>query len=223
MEMCRKMRNQPRREKLKFLMSNGSCFACLVTGHRSNDCTNRLKCTICRGSHPTVLHYKKDDTQDNRLEESDAPDTSKTCMSTGAGDYDSTVAIIPVRVKLINSDKYIETYAFLDEGSDATFCTTKLMDQLNARGRRTKVRLRTMEKTRVIDTYVIRELEACYFSGTNTVKLPMVYTREEMPVSMKDVPRQADVDRWSYLRGIHIPDIDSEVELLIGTNAPKAS
>ena len=62
MEMCRKMRNQSHREKLKFLMSNGSCFACLVTGHRSNDCTNRLKCTICSASHPTVLHYKKDDT-----------------------------------------------------------------------------------------------------------------------------------------------------------------
>ena len=144
-------------------------------------------------------------------------------MSTGAGDYDSTVAIIPVRVKLINRDKYIETYASLDEGSDATFCTTKLMDQLNARGRITKVRLRTMEKTGVIDTHVIRGLEVCDLSGTNTVKLPMVYTREEMPVSMEDVPRQADVDRWSYLRGIHIPDIDSEVELLIGTNAPKAN
>ena len=146
-----------------------------------------------------MLHYKKDDTQDNRLGESDAPDTSKTCMSTGAGDYDSTMAIIPVRVKLMNSDKYIETYAFLDEGSDATFCTTKLMDQLNARGRRTKVRHRTMEKTSVIDIYMIRGLEVCDLSGTTAVKLPMVYTREDMPVSMEDVPRQADVDRWSYL------------------------
>ena len=80
-----------------------------------------------------------------------------------------------------------------------------------------------MEKTSVIDTYVIRGLEVCDLSGTNAVKQPMVYTRVEMPVSMEDVPRQADVNRWSYLRGIHIPDIDSEVELLIGTNAPKAS
>lgn len=86
-----------------------------------------------------MLHYNKtDDTQENRREESDAPDTSKTCMSTGVGEYDSTMAIIYVSVKLINSHKYIETYAYLDEGSDATFCTTKLMDQLNARGKRTR-------------------------------------------------------------------------------------
>ena len=88
--------------------------------------------------------------------------------------------------------------------------------------RRTKVRHRTMEKTSVIDTYVIRGLEVCDLSGTTAVKLPMVYTREEMPVSMEDVPRQADVDRWSYLRGIHIPDIDSQVDLLIGTKSVRA-
>ena len=39
----------------------------------------------------------------------------------------------------------------------------------------------------------------------------------------EDVPTQEDVDRWSYLRGIKIPDINSDVGLLIGTNAPLAS
>ena len=39
----------------------------------------------------------------------------------------------------------------------------------------------------------------------------------------EDVPTQEDVDRWSYLRGIKIPDINIDVGLLIGTNAPLAS
>ena len=39
----------------------------------------------------------------------------------------------------------------------------------------------------------------------------------------EDVPTQEDVDRWPYLRGIKIPDINSDVGLLIGTNAPLAS
>ena len=38
-----------------------------------------------------------------------------------------------------------------------------------------------------------------------------------MPVSMEDL------DRWPYLRGIKIPDINSDVGLIIGTNAPLAS
>ena len=47
-----------------------------------------------------------------------------------------------------------------------------------------------------------------------------LYTRKEMP---EDIPKQEDVDRWPYLRGIKIPDINSDVGLLIGTNAPLAS
>ena len=50
-----------------------------------------------------------------------------------------------------------------------------------------------------------------------------LYTRKEIPVSMEDVPTLEDVDRWLYLRGIKIPDINSDVGLLIGTNAPLAS
>ena len=80
-----------------------------------------------------------------------------------------------------------------------------------------------MEQTSTIDTYVVKGLEVCDLNGTNAVKLPILYTREEMPVSTEDVPTQEDVDRWPYLRGIKIPDINSDVGLLIGTNAPLAS
>lgn len=79
------------------------------------------------------------------------------------------------------------------------------------------------ERENSTSIYVVNGLEVCDLSGTNIVKLQMVYTREEMPVSTKNVPRQAVVDRRPYLREIHIPDIDIEVELLTGTNAPTAS
>ena len=145
-------------------------------------------------------HYdKKDDTQNKKCEELAAPETSKTCVRTGTGTHDSTMAIIPVRVTLMNGDTYVETYACLDEGSDATLCATKLMDDLNARGRKTKIRLRPMEQTSTVDTYVVKGLEVCDLNSTNAVKLPVLYTRKEMLVSMEDVPKQEDVDRWPYL------------------------
>ena len=91
-----------------------------------------------------MLHYnKKDDTLDQkREEESELLETRTTCMHTGAGDSNSTMAIILVKVKLVNSDKFKEMYAFLDEGSDATFCTTELMNELNVQGRKTKIQFR---------------------------------------------------------------------------------
>ena len=72
------------------------------------------------------------------------------------------MAIIPVEVKLVNSDKFIETYAFLDEDSDATFSTTELMNELNVQG--------TINK--------IQRICECDLDNTNAVKLPLLCNRE---------------------------------------------
>ncbi|KAK0138631.1 hypothetical protein N1851_024819 [Merluccius polli] len=50
--------------------------------------------------------------------------------ATGAG-RDCALAIVPVRVKVAKGSRYIQTYAFLDPGSTARFCTENLMNQLN--------------------------------------------------------------------------------------------
>lgn len=43
-----------------------------------------------------------------------------------------------------------------------------------------------------------------------------------MPVHQCNIPRQEDLDRWPHLRHIKILEINSGVDLLIGTNVPKA-
>lgn len=43
-----------------------------------------------------------------------------------------------VHVKATKGSLIIETYAFLDFGSFATFCTEMLMEQLSVRGRKTE-------------------------------------------------------------------------------------
>lgn len=42
--------------------------------------------------------------------------------------------IVPVKVKGKNSDKVLETYAFLDNGSDVTLCDEKLVEDLGIDG-----------------------------------------------------------------------------------------
>lgn len=43
-----------------------------------------------------------------------------------------------------------------------------------------------------------------------------------MPVHRGNIPCQKDLQRWPHLRHIPLPEIDSEIELLIGLNMPKA-
>jgi hypothetical protein len=48
----------------------------------------------------------------------------------GAGDEQVTMAVIPVKVHIRGSSRFVTTYAFLDPGSNISFCTYQLMKQL---------------------------------------------------------------------------------------------
>ena len=73
-----------------------------------------------------------------------------------------TMPIIPVKIKLCNSDNEIATYAFLDTGSSDTIITEQLMAQLNARGQRTNVNITTLHGCDVPTSCVaVSGLEVC--------------------------------------------------------------
>lgn len=75
---------------------------------------------------------------------------------------------------------------------------------------------------KVANSNVIMGLEVAGLDGETYCDLPKVYTQERMPVHRGNIPSQRDLQRWPHLGDVHLPEIDSEVELLIGTNVPKA-
>ena len=78
---------------------------------------------------------------------------------TGAGTPTyQALPIVPVRLKAKASDKFIETYAFLDTGSTATFCSDRVVKLLNVEGKRTKIDLVTMNQECTKDSYEIAGL-----------------------------------------------------------------
>lgn len=70
-------------------------------------------------------------------------------------------------------------------------------------------------------THVITGLEISRLDQNNFIQLPDVFTQKEMPVTMENIPTKKDLARWSYLQKVVIPEIDGNIELLIGTNASK--
>lgn len=45
---CNKIREQPLKERIQFLKTNGLCFGCLTAGHMSKDCK--------KGPHVQIVH-----------------------------------------------------------------------------------------------------------------------------------------------------------------------
>ncbi|KAJ8290536.1 hypothetical protein GJAV_G00014180 [Gymnothorax javanicus] len=115
--------------------------------------------------------------------ELDPPEVGALVSSglTGAGDNHCKLPIVPVQLKCKKSNKTVVTYAFLDEGSTAVFCTVNLMNKLNLSGRRTRILLGTRGQEKVFNSNVVTGLEVA-----------------------------------------GLEEIDSEVELLIGTNVSRA-
>lgn len=116
-------------------------------------------CAICGQSHPTVLHIKRQLTQE-QLKASPGQQQSslQTCGHTGAGKDQCVLSILPVKVKSAKGNHVITTYAFLDPGSSATFCSEHLMRKLNITGKITTFLLRTMGQERVVPAYTLSGL-----------------------------------------------------------------
>lgn len=138
LEECPKLEKKRHRDKI---VKKGICFGCLCIGHRSKDCNRCLTCNVCGQNHPSVLHITKKPVSSMDSEQSKEtilviPSSSETCGHTVAGKEDCILSILAVQVKSIRGDKIIQTYAFLDPGSTATFCSEHLMQELNINGRK---------------------------------------------------------------------------------------
>lgn len=113
------------------------------------------------------------------------------------------------------------TYAFLDPGSSASFCTEALLNRLNLTGRRPDTLLRTVGQEKVVGSHIVTDLEVAGLDTDCVCELPAMFTQKCMPVHQGNIPRQEDLLKWLHLEHVKITEIDSGVDL-IGTNVPKA-
>lgn len=235
MALCGKMKNLSNNEKVKFLRDKGLCFGCLTRGHMSKDCRKRLTCPVCQQRHPGILHIDRGDAQREKRSTNGTPTFTSTesavssalvslgsRQATGAGSKECALAVVPVQVRLARGSQIVQTYAFLDPGSSATFCTEALMTRLNARGKKTGILLKTLGQERAVNSYKITGLEVAGLNSDIFLDLPDVYTQQTIPVTKDNVPKQQELRKWPHLNDVSISSINAEVELLIGVNAPKA-
>lgn len=228
LDMCLSITILPLKDRYAFLKTNGLCFACLRYGHVKTNCRQRMTCAHCKKYHPSILHVDPRQNEGTNgastsREHTDGENPLFAMSSTvhmGAGKQ--ALPIVPVRVKSKFSDKYLETYAFLDSGSNATFCLEDIARLLKLEGRKMNLNLTTMGQQHTQTSHVISGLEISDINGVNVLELPPVYTQPTLPASRTDVISPEDIENYPYLSDIELPRIDSDVGILIGVNVPRA-
>lgn len=93
------------------------------------------------------------------------------------------------------------------------------MNRLGLSGKKTNILLRNMGQVKVTTTHVVSGLEVAGLNKDGFCELSDAYTQTTMPVHSGNIPRQRDLQGWPQLKHVTLPEIDSEVELLIGINA----
>ncbi|XP_033118261.1 uncharacterized protein LOC117117891 [Anneissia japonica] len=118
----------------------------------------------------------------------------------------------------------VQCNAFLDSGSNVSFCTEELADLLQASGNPIKLKLNTMGNQVEMNSKSIKGLIVSALHGEENmeVELPIVYTKPSLPVQNWQIPSREDVESWKHLRGIELPKIDASIDILIGNNVPAA-
>lgn len=119
---------------------------------------------------------------------------------TGAGDEDCKRAIVPVRMKSSKGQRAVETYAFLDPGSTASFCTVSLMEKLGLPGRKTRILLRTTGQKKIVDSCVTSHLEVAGLNSDAYCEIPKLFVHQRMPVNRSNIPRQQDSNKRPHLK-----------------------
>ncbi len=226
---CLQFEKQPHREKINFIRQSGICFGCLTKeGHVSKDCTKHLTCTVCNKQHPSALHIKPPESskQLKKIPVSSTQVSLQDGKHTGVRKSQSytecLLSIVPVQIKSSKGSKILHTYAFLDPGSSASFCTEDLMRKLNITGRKTYILIQMMSQDKSVPSYIISGFEVSSLEENYFIPLPEIYTQQSMPVGPSNTPTNEELSKWPYLNKVQILRIPAKVELLIESNPPKA-
>ena len=218
-------------DRHKFVRDKNLCLNCLAPGHFVQDCPKKSFCRIqgCNENHYTFFHSERRREQKEAQKSANSKeDKGKEPTATVKNGYiqgnvfqasnDSSVvglAIVPVKVRVKGQEANVLTYAFLDAGSNTSFCTEDLLKKLNVTGEKANLSLTTLQtENKPIECSLVN-LEVSDLCESATVELPMVYSRPSLPVSTDTIGTQEDLNRWPYLKGIEIPSINAEIGLLV--------
>lgn len=200
-------------DRWKFAQSNGLCRSCL-NAHGRRTCRNSAQCVIegCQYRHHPLLHS-------NRSTGQPTP-TVSTVQNHIHRQQEQALLFRIVPVILSGPRASIETYAFLDDGSDLSLVESSLVEQLGIDGWTKPLCLKwTGNVTRVEpESKQVR----ISIRGSNSPKpffLNDVRTVKEITLPEQSLDYADLAQRYRYLQGLPIVSYEKAVpRLLIGVN-----
>ena len=130
-------------QRMVVIKDNGCCLRCLSRGHMSKECTSRNKCGTnnCGQPHHPLLHdapsISNTPASDSKsiLKKTEKSVTLPLNVATVSADDDDSYTVLQiVPITIESHGKTLETYGFLDQGSQKTLILDRAAQRLNLCG-----------------------------------------------------------------------------------------
>ncbi|XP_055612957.1 uncharacterized protein LOC129759509 [Uranotaenia lowii] len=206
---CYKFKDLSVEERWQQVRLFKACFSCLGS-HGRRACRSGIKCNIegCDSRHHPLLH-SYDNLQKNTLHVAEV-------YAHHTIDSATIFRIIPVT--LHGPSCSLETYAFIDEGSDLTLVEHDLVAQLGLKGSLHPLCLRwTANTTRVENKSMIVNLEISGIRQKRRSTITNARTVQSLNLPAQNFNAERAADQNEHLRGIPIKSYsNAKPQLLIG-------
>ena len=214
---CTKFRGQNIHEKTQVIKKGGLCFKCLRSGHVADKCEMKMRnCGIdgCTRKHNKLLHSPEEPKEENER-------ISQTNHATGRK-MKYTLRVVPVLVFAHKEKTKVIKYALLDDGSDQSFVTERLANEMGLQGKRKRKKVSTLLQTEVMEC---REVDVTIQATTGNKTVFKLKRVDTVKRALRNITANWQIARQDYrhLQGIPFPEVDPEadIDLLIGADHPE--
>ena len=128
LNQCKQFRRLSFNERLDFVTKSKLCWSCLEGDHFADKCSRINPCRkpSCTAKHTTLLHPPDSPPRLPEPKHADSNRSVKVVSSNGfievfEANQRNLLPIVPVKVTVPDSDKFVITDAFLNTGSTSSF------------------------------------------------------------------------------------------------------
>ena len=203
---CPRFKDMTVEERDVYVRKNGLCFNCLLSGHKVSNCNVKVSCRKCNKKHNTLLHIEgsafsgsSTSTHSSEQNESVLAPVASCAASSSKMSGKAFFKVVPVKVWANNVDKFVYTYAFIDEGSNVNMCSQRLVEDLNLPVSYTNVELITSGSTAIMHKRV-GSLGIQGINESSAFSIQNAFVVDEVVDVSSSIPTPEIVQAYPHLR-----------------------
>ena len=196
---CYKFRNMSIDQRHNYVKTNKLCTLCLSKAHSVSSCRSNYRCRInnCGERHSSSMHVYNDNQTPN--------------VATGNCTHSSDTSNVYMPTVPVVINETFHTFAILDTGSSASFCSRRMLNKLKLQGSKISYQLQTLHGSNSTCSKAVN-IRTSSKDGTASLNMNNVMAVDNIPVARCST---ATVSEYPHLRDLTFTEA-SHVDLLIG-------